>query len=477
MLGQRGQRPRELLDAPAAVAADRSLGEAVDGRSGTGPRVFVHVCADHDTTGSNHPPDVADPPRPLEPGERHRRLGDRQRQRRRRRRRACADRRGTPPARRPRRPAAADAGRTATDPARRVSSPSATSTSSASVTGAAPSRSSWLVPAAARLRTEPGTAITSTDRSIAAWAVISEPPRSRLSTTTSTSLSAARMRLRSGNRNGSGGVPGGHSDSSTPRSHTSAHSRAWTFGYGAVGPVADDGDRAARPARAERAAVGGAVDALGQPGHDGDAGGGEVAAELERGVAAGLGGVARADDADPPAVEHGEVAADEQHRRRLGVVAQLHRVASDRRSRGPTTPTLRHARAHTSGGRALGRRPPRRGDRGVRAASRRPPAPARAAPGGDGERLVRVVVGEQRAAAARSSSGRSRRARRARRCVAAGHHATTPDRRRRAGAVRSDSATSTGSTSSCVGDVPGARRRAGRRSCGPRAGSGGSRDR
>ena len=98
------------------------------------------------------------------------------------------------------------------------------------MTGAAPSRSSWFVPAAARLRTDPGTAITSTHRSIAAWAVISDPPRSRLSTTTSTSLSAARMRLRIGKRNGSGGVPGGHSDSSTPRVHTSAHNAACTRG-------------------------------------------------------------------------------------------------------------------------------------------------------------------------------------------------------------------------------------------------------
>ena len=58
---------------------------------------------------------------------------------------------------------------------------------------------------------------------------------------------------------------------------------------------------------------------------------GEVAAELERGVAAALRGVARADDADPPAVEHVEVAADEQHGRRLRVVAQLHRVGRRRR--------------------------------------------------------------------------------------------------------------------------------------------------
>ena len=101
------------------------------------------------------------------------------------------------------------------------------------------------MPTAARLRTEPGTAITSTSRSIAARAVISEPPRSRLSTTTRTSLSAARMRLRIGNRNGSGAVPGGHSDSSSPRSQTSAHRRGVLTRVGHVGAVADDGDGAA----------------------------------------------------------------------------------------------------------------------------------------------------------------------------------------------------------------------------------------
>ena len=88
------------------------------------------------------------------------------------------------------------------------------------------------MPAAARLRTEPGTAITSIDRSIAAWAVIKDPPRSRLSTTTSTSLRAARIRLRRGKRNASGAVPGGHSESSTPRSQTSSQSAALTLGYG-----------------------------------------------------------------------------------------------------------------------------------------------------------------------------------------------------------------------------------------------------
>ena len=53
------------------------------------------------------------------------------------------------------------------------------------------------------------------------------------------------MRLRIGNRNGSGTVPGGHSDSSNPRSQTSAHSAACCAWVGHVGAVADDGDGAA----------------------------------------------------------------------------------------------------------------------------------------------------------------------------------------------------------------------------------------
>lgn len=108
-------------------------------------------------------------------------------------------------------------------PARRRSSPSAISTSATSVAGAAPSHSSRFVPIDARLRTGPGTANTSTPRSAASRAVIRLPPRSRLSTTTSTSTSAARMRLRNGNRKASGAVPGGHSETTAPRSATISH--------------------------------------------------------------------------------------------------------------------------------------------------------------------------------------------------------------------------------------------------------------
>ena len=152
--------------------------------------------------------------------------------------RAWTPRRDSTRARRPRCPAGSGRGSNPVRPARRWSSPSASSTSDGSVTGVAPSRISWLVPAAARFCTAPGTAITSIERSSASRAVVSDPPRSRLSTTTSTSASAARMRLRIGKRNFSGAVPGGHSDSSRPSAPTARHSSACWRGYGRSSPLA-----------------------------------------------------------------------------------------------------------------------------------------------------------------------------------------------------------------------------------------------
>ena len=102
--------------------------------------------------------------------------------------------------------------------------------SSTPSTGAAPSRMSALVPSAARLAALPGTAITGTPRSAASVAVMSEPPRSRDSTTTTISDSAATIRLRSGNRNGSGRVPGGISVRSRPSAATRCHSSLFCRG-------------------------------------------------------------------------------------------------------------------------------------------------------------------------------------------------------------------------------------------------------
>ena len=65
-----------------------------------------------------------------------------------------------------------------------------------------------------------------------------EPPVLRDSTTMSTSLSAAMMRLRMGKRNGSGCIPGGASETRTPRVATSSHMRLCSRGYTTSSPEA-----------------------------------------------------------------------------------------------------------------------------------------------------------------------------------------------------------------------------------------------
>ena len=348
---------------------------------------------------------LADPARALEPGERHRRLGDRQPERRRRRRRACADRPGT------RRARSASTPRGSGPRVERRSARPAGCRARARrarrrrrVTGAAPSRSSWFVPAAARLRGEPGTAITSTERSIAAWAVISEPPRSRLSTTTRTSLSAARMRLRSGNRNGSGAVPGGHSDSSRPRSRDLGPQLGVLLAGTARRARCRRPPTGARPAP-PRSAPRWAAPSMPLASPDTTA---TPASASSRPSAAamsrpGLRGVAGADDADPPSVERAEVAADEQHRRRLRVERAAAPGSSGRRAVTATMPERRAALAPLAGDRSApldARHAAQRRRSSRRATRRRAGAPA----GGDGERLVGLVVGEQRPQAGDASS-------------------------------------------------------------------------
>ena len=103
------------------------------------------------------------------------------------------------------------------------SSPSATSTSPTSTAGADPSRSNAFTPIAALLIALPGTAITGIPRSAAIWAVINDPPVSRLSTTTTISDRAATRRLRCGKRYATGTAPGGHSLSNRPSAPTRSH--------------------------------------------------------------------------------------------------------------------------------------------------------------------------------------------------------------------------------------------------------------
>ena len=109
------------------------------------------------------------------------------------------------------------------------------------------------------------------------------------------------------------------------------------LGVRRVGTVADHGQRAGIGMR-EGAAVGGAVDALRQTRHDGDATRGQLEAELGGRLPSALRGVAGADDPDAAGIEHRQIASDEQHRRRPRVVKQGRRIAlvtvSDHRRAG-----------------------------------------------------------------------------------------------------------------------------------------------
>jgi hypothetical protein len=102
-----------------------------------------------------------------------------------------------------------------------------------------------------------------------------------------------------------------------------------SLGIGDVEPAADHADRR-RPtvgARVERASVRGAVDAEREPGHHAHAGTRQVAPELEREVVSVTRAPARADDRRTRSVERIEVAAVEQHARRVGVVGECSGVA------------------------------------------------------------------------------------------------------------------------------------------------------
>ena len=206
-----------------------------------------------------------------------------------------------------------------------------------------------------------------------------------------------------------------------------------------VETVGDDADDRVRSG-AQRSTVGGAVDPLGQPGHDR-----HVVArkpEPERGgeLAAGTSGVAGADDADAPTVQRRPVAAPEQHGGRLRIGAQHLGVGAvalgdgaDAGASAPLGPLVDRPsladRAHADGELAGEHRRHRR--------------MRRRATGGDRERLLGLVVGEQHAAAAPPSSARSRPARRAIRFARrrpSGDPSRQASSRRRARATRSATA-------------------------------------
>ena len=297
---------------------------------------------------------------------------------------------------------------------------------------------------------------------MAARAVISDPPRSRLSTTTRTSLRAARMRLRIGKRNASGAVPGGHSDSSSPgRRSPSTVRRAG--GGRHVGAVAHDGDGAAvghasTPDGPTRRCPSPARRRPRRPPRRG-----RVRAPMPS--PARLRGVARPDDPGATAVEHLEVAAHEEHGGRFGIVAQDGGKASSRVRRRVPRPGTGRPTPRRAPGR---RRPPRHAD--VRRA-----AGATGAGGARPAATAYASSGSWWASSMRSratASGRTRPA-----PPAADGRAITPPaptRRPEAGAQRQGHLD--------VLDVdevgrPSPRRRRGRRSSWPPVGSGGTRGR
>jgi hypothetical protein len=217
-------------------------------------------------------------------------------------------------------------------------------------------------------------------------------------------------------------------------------------GVRAIGAVADD-RRGSAVRRREDATVGGAVDALREARDDGDAGVGEGSAERERGVPTALRGVAGANDPSAAALQHGEIAAHEQHGRRLRIDAQRGREGrvarregddADRSTRtGPPrrVPTRRRRPPRTDDG-----RPHHRRDRRCR----------RGTTGSDREGLVGLVVRQQRVQAGHGHEVEAgQRGERAGGVGGGRHHATNPGVVERI-RVRSDSATSTSATSMSV---------------------------
>ena len=132
-----------------------------------------------------------------------------------------------------------------------------------------PVRISWCTPSDGRLVTGPGTPISGRFRRPAQLAVLSAPLRTAASTTTVPRVSAAISRLRVRNRIRVGAPPGRQLGDDGAGLGEVVEQVAVGGRVGAVDAAGQHRDR--RPARGERAPVGGLVDAEGRPGDHGDA--------------------------------------------------------------------------------------------------------------------------------------------------------------------------------------------------------------
>ncbi len=174
--------------------------------------------------------------------------------------------------------------------------PSASRTSSAHVTGVAPSRRSAFVPAESALVISPGTASTSLPSSSAKSAVMSAPLRSRASTTTVARQRPAMIRFRAGNRHGAGSTPGSYSETTRPPFRDPSRELSVRRRVVAVDPAAEDRD--GDTPGVERSPVCLGVDPACQPAHDHDAGAHELAGERSRDGAPVRGAGTSPDDRD-----------------------------------------------------------------------------------------------------------------------------------------------------------------------------------